>query len=147
MGSGCGSVGRAVASKYQRSAVRIQTLVNFYRTFNSCRLCCFEKTKIKEKEAGNGHLKNFLWLTLRSNFCLEKTVVIDSCGQSYKASTIVNYDSGVVIWGIFKSGTTFRLFIRLATGDKFNNILLNTITVGKMYHVVYHILLIFKIQL
>ena len=27
-------------------------------------------------------------------------------GQSYKASTIVNYDSRVVIWGIFQSGTT-----------------------------------------
>ena len=74
-------------------------------------------------------------------------VIIITSGQSYIAPTIVNYDSGVVIWGIFKSGTTFRLFIRLATGDKFNNILLNTITVGKMYHVVYHILLIFKIQL
>ena len=30
------------------------------------------------------------------------------CGQSYKASTIVNYDSRVVIWGIFKSGMTLE---------------------------------------
>ena len=30
------------------------------------------------------------------------------CSQSYKASTIVNYDSRVVIWGIFKSGTTLE---------------------------------------
>ena len=26
------------------------------------------------------------------------------CGQSYKHFTLVNYDSRVVIWGIFKSG-------------------------------------------
>ena len=30
------------------------------------------------------------------------------CGQSYKGSTIVNYDSRVVIRGIFKSGTTLE---------------------------------------
>ena len=30
------------------------------------------------------------------------------CVQSYKSSTIVNYDSRVVIWGIFKSGTTLE---------------------------------------
>ena len=31
-----------------------------------------------------------------------------ACGQSYKASTIVIYNSRVVIWGIFKSGTTLE---------------------------------------
>ena len=31
-----------------------------------------------------------------------------ACGQSYKASMIVNYDSRVIIWGIFKSGTTLE---------------------------------------
>ena len=41
--------------RYQRSAVRIQTSAHFYRTFIYCQLYCFEKTKIKEKEAGNGH--------------------------------------------------------------------------------------------
>ena len=30
------------------------------------------------------------------------------CDQSYKASTIVIYDSRVVIWDIFKSGTTLE---------------------------------------
>ena len=30
------------------------------------------------------------------------------CGQSYKHFTLVNYDSRVVIWGIFKSGTTLE---------------------------------------
>ena len=30
------------------------------------------------------------------------------CGQSFKASTILNYDSRVVICGIFKSGTTLE---------------------------------------
>ena len=33
-----------------------------------------------------------------------KKVKIPNIGQSYKASTIVNYDSKDVIWGIFKSG-------------------------------------------
>ena len=33
---------------------------------------------------------------------------VDVCGQSYKHFTIVNYDSRVVIWGIFKSGTTLE---------------------------------------
>ena len=31
-----------------------------------------------------------------------------TCGQSYKGSMIVNYNSRVVIWGIFKSGTTLE---------------------------------------
>ena len=39
--------------RYQRSAVRIQTSANFYRTLIYCQLYCIEKTKIKEKEAGN----------------------------------------------------------------------------------------------
>ena len=30
-------------------------------------------------------------------------------GESNNGSTIVNYGSGVVIWGIFKSGTTLEL--------------------------------------
>ena len=29
--------------------------------------------------------------------------------KSYKTFTLVNYDSRVVIWGIFKSGTTLEL--------------------------------------
>ena len=29
-------------------------------------------------------------------------------GQSYKHFTLVNYDSRVVIWGIFKSGMTLE---------------------------------------
>ena len=44
-------------------------------------------------------------------------------GQSYKQFMLVIYESRVVIWGIFKSGTTLgrvvnydrKLFIRLAT--------------------------------
>ena len=39
--------------RYQRSAVRIQTLENFYRRFFYCQLYCIEKPKIIEKEAGN----------------------------------------------------------------------------------------------
>ena len=30
------------------------------------------------------------------------------CGQYYKHFTLVNYDSRVVIWGIFQSGTTLE---------------------------------------
>ena len=44
--------------RYQRSAVRIQTPANFYRTcIIYCQLYCIEKKKIKEKEAGNGPFK------------------------------------------------------------------------------------------
>ena len=49
------------------------------------------------------------------------------CGQSYKASMIVNYDSRVVIWGIFKwydsrvVSSDHGGFIRLATGLQFNH--------------------------
>ena len=32
----------------------------------------------------------------------------DVCGQSYNQFTLVNYDFRVVIWGIFKSGTTLE---------------------------------------
>ena len=32
----------------------------------------------------------------------------ESSGQSYKHFTLVNYDSRVIIWGIFKSGTTLE---------------------------------------
>ena len=35
-------------------------------------------------------------------------VLILTSGQSYKTFTLVNYDSRVVIWGIFKSGTTLE---------------------------------------
>ena len=34
-------------------------------------------------------------------------------GQSYKHFTIVNYDSRVVTWGIFKSGTTLESYITI----------------------------------
>ena len=34
---------------------------------------------------------------------------IGSCGQSYKHFTIVIYDPRVVIWSVFKSGTTLEL--------------------------------------
>ena len=35
-------------------------------------------------------------------------VTVTTCGKSYKASTIINYDSRVVIKGFFKSGTTLE---------------------------------------
>ena len=36
-------------------------------------------------------------------------ISVASCGQSYKGSTIVNYDSRVIIWGNVKSGMTLEL--------------------------------------
>ena len=48
--------------------------------------------------------------------------IIRTSGQSYKHFMLVNYDSRVVIWGIFQSGMTLvviyerKMFIRLATG-------------------------------
>ena len=35
-------------------------------------------------------------------------IIAYSCGQSYKALTIVIYDPRVIIWSIFKSGTTLE---------------------------------------
>ena len=35
--------------------------------------------------------------------------MLETCGQSYKQFTLVNYDYRVVIWGIFKSGMTLEL--------------------------------------
>ena len=56
LGSGCGTVGRGVTFRQHRSVVRIQSIANFdieqLFTVNY-----FEKTKIKNKEAGNGPLK------------------------------------------------------------------------------------------
>ena len=55
--------------------------------------------------------------TLRSPSCegnkiANQTELTDegfgTCGQSYKHFTLVNYDSRVVIWGIFQSGTTLE---------------------------------------
>ena len=37
----------------------------------------------------------------------------ENSGQSYNHFTIVNYDSSVVIWGIFKSGTTLEAQITI----------------------------------
>ena len=52
-GSGCGSVGRAVASIPEVCGSNPDT-VNFYRTLIYCQLYTIEKKKIKEKESGNG---------------------------------------------------------------------------------------------
>ena len=56
--SGCGSVGRAVASVTRGPWFKSRHRQIFYRTFiYDCQLYCIEKTKIKEKEAGNGRFK------------------------------------------------------------------------------------------
>ena len=51
-GSGCGSVGRAVASDTRGPSAKIY----LYWTFVYCQLC-IEKTKIKKKRPGMAHLK------------------------------------------------------------------------------------------
>ena len=47
-------------------------------------------------------------LNMRGDIVGVNLVLDISCGQSYKGPTIVNYDSKVVIFGIFKSGTTLE---------------------------------------
>ena len=44
------------------------------------------------------------------NVDVQKIIKIgrETCGQSYKQFTLVNYDSRVLIWGIFKSGMTLE---------------------------------------
>ena len=37
------------------------------------------------------------------------TKLLLTSGQSYNHFTLVNYDSSIVIWGIFKSGTTLEV--------------------------------------
>ena len=51
--------------------------------------------------------KPCLWL---GNFLLQSSdCMLETSGQSYKHFTLVNYDSRVVIWGIFQSGMTLEL--------------------------------------
>ena len=45
------------------------------------------------------------WLSVNVNISIVAELI---CGQSYKQFTLVIYDSTVVIWGIFKSGTTLE---------------------------------------
>ena len=51
---------------------------------------------------------SWIWFTQEDNSGICTGVHTLCCGQSYKGSTIVNYDSRVVKWGIFKSGTTLE---------------------------------------
>ena len=46
-----------------------------------------------------------------TNFCTKVAQIFDDfliSDQSYKGSTIVNYNARVVIWGILKSGMTLE---------------------------------------
>ena len=45
---------------------------------------------------------------VQSSIQKQRIAVREPCGQSYKQFTLVIYDSKVVIWGIFKSGTTLE---------------------------------------
>ena len=52
----------------------------------------------KERERGQG-------MPLMLNYVIILNMI---CGQSYKQFMLVIYESRVVIWGIFKSGTTLE---------------------------------------
>ena len=47
-----------------------------------------------------------IFLSLQKNFV--DVTANRTSGQSYKHFTLVNYDSRVVIWGIFQSGMTLE---------------------------------------
>ena len=51
--------------------------------------------------------ENHIW-ALTENILSIGVLAKSTSGQSYKAFTIVNYNSRVVIWGIFKSGSTLE---------------------------------------
>ena len=55
---------------------------------------------IARTKAGNIHKHVSVCQTQSSKIHGE---VLETCGQSYKQFTLVNYDSRNVIWGIFKS--------------------------------------------
>ena len=57
---------------------------------------------------GLGHPRGGVGNGVENDFSSFSKVLWSICGQSYKHFTIVNYDSRVVIWGIFKSGTTLE---------------------------------------
>ena len=67
--------------RYQMSAVQIQTLANFNRTFIYCQLYCIEKTKIKEKEPAMAHLKKHVWMNLCTFFGFNKNTTAFRLGR------------------------------------------------------------------
>ena len=50
----------------------------------------------------------FLW-EKENKLYSDVWVNYETSGQSYKHFTLVNYNSGVIIWGIFQSGMTLEL--------------------------------------
>ena len=52
---------------------------------------------------------SFSILYLSSALWVGTTLLSPTCGQSYKQFTLVIYEFRVLIWGIFKSGTTLEL--------------------------------------
>ena len=73
--------------RHKRSAVRIQSSANFYRTFVAVN--CIEKTKIKKKEVGNGPFKKIIlseWLESRCMDWKEKLKFLPElkCGANRK---------------------------------------------------------------
>ena len=78
LGSGCGSVARAVASDTRDArfeSSRRQTFIEYLFTVN-----CLEKTKIKKKDAGNGPLKKCgTWFHERLLYQLHDTYLRHCC--------------------------------------------------------------------
>ena len=71
-GSGCGSVGRVVASNSRglrfESSLRQKFILNFY-----CQLC-IEKTKIKEKRPGLAHLKKVILKNVDCRLAVKRNI-------------------------------------------------------------------------
>ena len=60
LGSGCCSVGRAVTSQHQRSALRLQSSANFVYTEHLFTFNSILKTKIKKKRLGMAHFQKLI---------------------------------------------------------------------------------------
>ena len=66
----------------------------------------------RSKQKQCAALKRNLEKAKQNYFCenrIGRGIGREPCGQSYKSSTIVNYESRVILWGNFKSGTTLEL--------------------------------------
>ena len=58
--------------------------------------------------ASMGPMFAYILVSLLVPFVNLKVSNHQACGQSYKHYMLVNYDSRVVIWGIFQSGMTLE---------------------------------------
>ena len=67
----------------------------------------------RDEADGKHHVEIIVEHFLQKSNLFNQRLIIDrvasvTSGQSYKHFMLVNYNSGVVIWGIFQSGTTLE---------------------------------------